>query len=303
MPEFVRRNLPAILLVVAAIPAGRLDAAPPVGNGTVYKHVDGRPLRLYVTRPDGWKASDKRPCIIFFHGGGWVGGSPGQFTEHARHFAGLGLVCVQVEYRLLNRTSSEPPDICVHDARSAIRWIRTRSDLLGIDPLRIASAGGSAGGHLAAHVGLVDGVDDPQDVTQISCKSQAMLLFNPVFDNGPGGWGTSRVGDRFAELSPIHNITPDDPPAVVFLGTEDKLVPVETGRRFEAEMNDAGIACCLVLAEGQGHGFFNFGRGENVWYQKTVVECEQFLRRLGWLEEVASESVGGISSGPDSGGD
>jgi acetyl esterase len=281
----LKRPLTTIVVALACLTVGLpAEAAPPDGEPVVYKSVGDRDLTLYVTKPDDWQAGDRRPCIVFYHGGGWVGGKPGQFTEHAKHFCGRGLVCVQVEYRLLDRKGNDPPDACIHDARSAMRWVRSHADRLGIDPLRIASAGGSAGGHLAGHVGMVDGLDDPRDNTAISCKSQAMLLFNPVFDNGPGGWGTQRVGDRYAEISPLHNISPDDPPAVVFLGTEDKLIPVATGRRFEEQMNSAGVACKLHLYEGQPHGFFNHGRDGNRWYNETIAAADKFLESLGWLD-------------------
>lgn len=278
------RRIPlTVVALLLSVPVA--DAAPPVGEPAIYKTVGDRELTLYVTKPDDWQNGDRRPCIVFYHGGGWVGGQPGQFTEHAKHFCDRGIVCVQVEYRLLDRKSDDPPDACIHDARSAMRWVRSHADVLGIDSLRIASAGGSAGGHLAAHVGMIDGLDDPQDNMAISCKSQAMLLFNPVFDNGPGGWGTQRVGDRYPEISPLHNISPDDPPAVVFLGTEDKLIPVATGQRFAEEMNTAGVACRLHLYEGQPHGFFNHGRDNNRWYNETIAAADKFLESLGWIEE------------------
>ena len=131
----------------------------------------------------------------------------------------------------------------MNDAKSAMRWVRSHAAELGIDPNRIASGGGSAGGHLAAFVGMVEGKDDPQDDTKVSAKSNAMCLFNPVFDNGPGGWGTERVGDRYQEFSPAHNITKDDPPAIVFLGSQDKLIPVKTLETFKANMEKAGVRC------------------------------------------------------------
>ena len=99
----------------------------------------------------------------------------------------------------------------------------------------------------------------------ISAKSNAMVLFNPVFDNGPEGWGHQRVGKRHQEFSPLHNISPDDPPAIVFLGSADKLIPVETAQKFEMAMENAGNRCETHIYEGQPDGFFNHGRSVNRW--------------------------------------
>jgi len=261
-----------------------LNAAPPPGEPHVYKQVGDRELHLYVTKPKDWQASDKRPAIVFYHGGGWVGGTPGQFTEHSKYLASRGMVAVQVEYRLLDRKSHAPPTICVQDAKSAMRWVRGRAGKLGIDPDRLASAGGSAGGHLAAFVGMVDGGDAADDDKSIAAKSNAMVLFNPVCDNGPGGWGHQRVGDRYKEFSPFHNITKDDPPAIVFLGSADKLVPVKTAQDFQARMHAAGIVSELMIFAGQPHGFFNYGRSDNKYYDATVRAMDRFLASLGWLQ-------------------
>ncbi|MFO7907873.1 MAG: alpha/beta hydrolase [Planctomycetota bacterium] len=265
-------------------PALSASGAKPVGEAMVYKTVDDRDLTLYVTKPGDWKATDTRPAIVFYHGGGWVGGAPGQFTEHAKYLASRGMVAIQVQYRLLDRDSDDPPTICVQDAKSAMRWVRGRASALGIDADRVASAGGSAGGHLAAFVGMVDGLDDPKDDTTVSAKSNAMVLFNPVFNNGPGEWGHQRVGSRYKEFSPAHNVSPDDPPAIVFLGSEDALVPVGTAETFKRKMGQAGVRCELKVFPGKPHGFFNHGRDGNEPYYKTVVAMDQFLASLGWLE-------------------
>jgi acetyl esterase/lipase len=274
--------LPFLFLLPVAAAAAEPEAKPE-GEPHVYKTVGDRKLTLYVTRPENWKPQDRRPAVVFFHGGGWVGGWPGQFTEHAGYLASRGLVAVQVEYRLLDRNSNDPPTVCVQDAKSAMRWVRGRAGELGVDPDRIASAGGSAGGHLAAAVGMIDALDDPQDDLEVSAKSNAMLLFNPVFDNGPGGWGHQRVGQRYREFSPLHNVSEDDPPAVVFLGSADNLIPVETARRFERAMEEAGNRCETHIYEGQPHGFFNHGKGGNRWYYETVTAADRFLASLGWL--------------------
>lgn len=246
-----------------------------------YKKVGDRELQLTVTKPPDWKSTDLRPALVFFHGGGWVSGAPTQFTQQSEYLATRGLVCIQVEYRLLDKNDKEPPVECVQDAKSAMRWVRSHAGELGVDPQRIGAGGGSAGGHLAAFVGMVKGQDDPQDDIKISPKANALVLFNPVFDNGPDqGWGTARVGDRFKEFSPAHNITSDDPPAIVFLGTQDKLIPMTVVERFKANMEKVGVRCETRFYEGKGHGFFNKDPDKTM----TLIEADKFLTSLGWLK-------------------
>ena len=249
-----------------------------VGTEYVYKQVGERPLHLYVVHP-AQKGVD-RPAIVLFHGGGWTGGKPTQFNDFAKLLAERGMVAIQVEYRLLDRQTKDPPVICIQDAKSAMRFVRSHAKGWGIDPNRIAAGGGSAGGHLAAFVGMVDGHDDPDDDLTISCRAQALVLFNPVYDNGPeGGWGTARVGKRFPEFSPAHNITADDPPAIVFLGTKDSLINVAVAKRFQEAMQKAGVRSELKLYEGQPHGFFN----KEPYKSQTIGAAMEFLESLGWL--------------------
>jgi acetyl esterase/lipase len=180
--------------------------------------------------------------------------------------------------------SKEPPTVYCQDAKSAMRWVRAHAGEPGIEPARIASGGGSAGGHLAGLVGMVEGPDDPQDDLTISAKSNAMVLFNPVFDNGPGGWGHEPVGDRYREFSPFHNVTSGDPPAIVFLASQDKLIPVKTLKDFQAAMAKHGVRCDAAVYEGQGHGFFNYGRGGGKYYYETLSAADKFLTSLGWIQ-------------------
>lgn len=273
-----------ITLILAATTA----AAEPISR--IYKKAAERELKLTIVNPPDWKAADQRPAMVFFHGGGWTGGAPTQFTQHSDYLATRGMVCIQVEYRLIKKGDSGPPIDCVHDAKSAMRWVRSHAGELGIDPNRIGAGGGSAGGHLAAFVGMVEGLDDPADDLKISPKANALALFNPVFDNGPDqGWGHARVGERYKEFSPAHNITSDDPPAVIFLGTQDKLIPVAVVERFKANMEKAGVRCEAKFYEGQGHGFFNPGKGgTDEFYHDTLLETDKFLTSLGWLKGEAT---------------
>lgn len=271
-----------VALVFGALTSeGRAQAeAKDERSARVYKTVGKRELKIFILNPSNWKASDTRGAIVFFHGGGWKGGFAAQFNEQSRHFAARGLVCIQVQYRTIGNAQI-PPLICVQDAKSAMRWVRSHAGELGIDPDRIAAAGGSAGGHLAAFASMVEGLDDPKDDLAVSPRGNALLLFNPVFDNGPvGGYGYDRIGERYREFSPAHNISADDPPAIVFLGTADNLIPVSTAQKFKSNLEKVGVRCDLHLYEGAVHGFFN----KAPYLEQTVEEADKFLVSLGWLK-------------------
>lgn len=276
----------ATFLLLFVMVQGFVMFAAEKGNAEtlVYKKVDGRELKLFIEKPEGWKASDKRPALVFFFGGGWVGGTPEQFRPQSEYLAKRGMVGVRVEYRVIAKGDNGPPVVCCADAKSAMRYVRAHAAELGIDPARIGAAGGSAGGHLAAFASMVEGLDDPADDLKISPKGNAMVLFNPVFDNGTeGGWGQGRVKDRVKEFSPAHNVSADDPPAIVFLGREDKLIPVSTVERFQANMKSAGVRCEAVFYDNQGHSFFN----KEPYLSMTIKETDKFLVSLGWLKDPA----------------
>ena len=110
------------------------------------------------------------------------------------------------------------------------------------------------------------------------------MLFNPVIDNGPGGYGYERIGDAYKNFSPLHNIKAGMPPAIIFLGTNDELIPVETAKYFQKVMEKVKSQCVLKLYEGQGHGFFNYKNFE--YYKKTVFEADEFLQSLGYLKKL-----------------
>lgn len=256
----------------------------------VYKNASGDDLWIYRFDPTGHDPdSYKRPAVVFFFGGGWNGGTVTQFEQHCKYLASRGMVAFVADYRVKSRQKTGP-DACVADGKSAIRWVRTNAARLGIDPDRIAAGGGSAGGHVAATTGICDGLDDPAEQdSKVSSKSNALLLFNPVYDNGPKGYGHDRAKEWFPAISPAHNITPDDPPAIVFLGSEDKLIPVATAEKFDADMKAAGIKSELWVYEGQPHGFFNERKSQE-YFLDTVLKTDAFLVSIGWLEGPADQA-------------
>ena len=83
------------------------------------------------------------------------------------------------DYRVLKRNNAKAI-YCLKDAKSAIRWVRKKADLLGIDPQKIIASTGSTGGHLAAVTGTIDTFDEEDEDQEISSKPNAMILFNLV---------------------------------------------------------------------------------------------------------------------------
>ncbi len=194
-----------------------------VKQEVVYKTVDEIQLKLHVFRPKDKDSAERLPAIVFFFGGGWNGGTPRQFFPQSDYLASRGMVAISAEYRTKNNGGVTPFE-CVNDAKSAIRYVRAHAERLGIDPNKLAAGGGSAGGHLAAATGTLKGLEAKGEDIAVSSRPNAMVLFNPVYDNGPDGYGYSRVKDRYREISPMHNISAGTPPAIVFFGTEEKLV-------------------------------------------------------------------------------
>jgi len=136
---------------------------------------------------------------------------------------------------------------------------------------------------VAAATATVPGLEEKGEDSSVSCRPNALLLFNPVYDNGPEGYGHERVKERYKEISPMHNIHKGTPPAIVFLGTKDTLIPVATAEKYKQLMEQAGSRCDLHLYEDQPHGFFNRRKSEE-HFLKTVTEMDRFLESLGYLK-------------------
>ena len=247
----------------------------------LYKRVDTTQLFLEVHYPPNMESSRSYPAMVFFFGGGWVGGNRSQFLHQAQYFAKRGVVCFLADYRT-SKVNGTTPFESVKDAKSAIRFIRKNATKYNIDGTRLIASGGSAGGHLAAATALVEGYNDPADDMSIDCIPNALVLFNPVVDNGPGGYGYERIGEAYKDFSPLHNIKKDAPSTILFLGTKDHLIPVVTAEYYKLVMEKVESRCDLKLYDGKGHGFFNYKDFES--YKSTVAVADQFLVSLGYLK-------------------
>ena len=299
-PEFptvvVRPNVPWIstTLFRFSLAPNETKGYPPQlveGKSYVYKSVGETNLRIWAFSPKDHKPSDRRPAVVFFFGGGWQNGSPKQFEQHCRYLASRGIVALTADYRVASRQSVKAVD-CVRDAKTAIRWSRSNAEKLGIDPNRIAAGGGSAGGHLAACTAILGDFDESSEDLSISSKPNALVLYNPAvaldtFEGSPTlsdervALLRDRMGVEPRALSPAHHVRAGTPPSIVFFGTDDDLL---LGAKFmEKQMQKVHCRFELVTYEGERHGFFNFGRGDNSKFRDTLTRTDQFLESLGWI--------------------
>ena len=248
----------------------------------LYKQIDTTKLFMEVYYPDSINEAKNYPAMVFYFGGGWNGGDINQFAPHAKYFSKRGMVCILVDYRVRDRQKTTPFE-SLKDAKTSMRFIREHAGQFHIDTSKIVAAGGSAGGHLAAATALIDDYNEKSDNLSVSAIPNALVLFNPVIDNGPGGYGFERIGEAYKNFSPLHNIKAGMPPTILFLGTNDDLIPVETAKYFQMAMEKVKSKSVLHLYEGQRHGFFNYKNVE--YYKKTVNATDVFLQSIGYLQK------------------
>lgn len=251
----------------------------------LYKVVNGDSLYLHLFIPK--ESIEPTAAIVFFFGGGWTGGHPGQFYQQSQYLASRGILAISAEYRIKSKHGTSPFD-CVEDGKSVIRWIRQHAKKLNIDPNKIVASGGSAGGHVALCTAIIDGYENPDENLTISSIPNAVIGYNPVFDTSDKGYGSEKVKGRETEISPCHQVKTNLPPMLNFHGKKDVTVPFENAERFTRLMKEAGNTCELVTIKTAGHGFFNGdffrnGTGDK-YFNLTMYDSDVFLANLGYLK-------------------
>ncbi len=243
--------------------------------------VKGKPLKLDCFFPENHLQGEAKPCIILFFGGGWTGGSTEQFYGFSKYFASRGIVAIAAEYRT-QKSHKATPKNCVEDGREAIRYVRANAKELGIDPDKIIVGGGSAGGHVAAACAMCPKIDaNPQ--SPISSIPNALMLFNPVYNNGEEGYGYSRVKEYWQDISPYHNIVAGLPPTIIFFGDNDKYVSVAVINAFQKKMEEQGNKSETYIYLDQAHGFFHISKGGRKMFEDVLTKADAFLVKNNYL--------------------
>jgi acetyl esterase/lipase len=278
------------LALAALLPFGLLLHSP-ASTQIAYKQTPQGPLKLFCFGVETNHAT-ARSATIWIHGGGWTGGTCESFFPLARYTATRGATSFVVEYRLAKTNGTVTVADCVADCKSAMRYLRGHAAELGIDPQRIAVIGESAGGHLAACVGTLDGFDDSTDDLKISARPDALVLYNPLtdftksnflklFTNGTAFEETIKLA---RELSPLFHVRSNLPPAICIHGLVDTVVSPDNSRDFAAAMKQAGSRCDLVLLPEAPHAFLipNYKCSEAVVVNALLLG-DKFLTSLGWF--------------------
>jgi acetyl esterase/lipase len=247
-------------------------------RSVVYKSNGTYARELRIFEPAGHQPTDRRPCFLAIHGGGWTAGSPDVMYCVADYFAQQGWLGISMQYRLQRAERGTTVFDAVKDARSAVRYLRAHAAELGIDPNRIVAGGRSAGGHLAIATALFDGVDEAGEDTSVSCVPDAVICYSPALDLSEQGYGQTIVGERWRELSPLHQVRAELPPTLVLHGVRDSITPVAGAKAFAEAMNKAGNRCELILNERGNHSYM---MRTQALFDEAMQQTRDFLAKCG----------------------
>ena len=226
--------------------------------------------------------TDRRPIIIFFHGGLWDTSMPTQFVPHCLHFAMRGAVSVTVEYRVRNKQEGTTPVDALEDAAMIQLFLRTNAHLLGIDPDKLIFSGAGSGAHLALCCTTLPKIgNEPGE----KFRPAALFLFSPVVNVTRKGICPERFpSEKLAKAySPSEHAKQKGlPPCLIFHARQDRVVPFEQVAKFAKLYARKKNHCELIDFNSGGHTFFNYNSHQQN-YEVTLRAADTFLVELGLL--------------------
>jgi acetyl esterase/lipase len=280
-------------VIFAVLSAGPSIAADPkpgeIARDIEFALVQGRSLKLDLYRP----ANKARPLlIVWVHGGAWRSGSKAEMP--LKRLVNDGYAVASVDYRL--STEARFPAL-IHDIKAAVRFLRGHSEELDVSAEKIVIAGSSAGGHLAALVGVTNGNSELEgtigDDRNQSSAVQGILSFygaanltTILSQSTPHGLGVRVPAlelllggqpDSLPELarlaSPVFHVDSHDPPLLLVHGDEDPQMPIEQSRELTRAYEAANLPVKFEVVHGAGHG------GAAFFDEKRLSLIKEFLSR------------------------
>lgn len=232
------------------------------------------------------------PLILWIHGGGWQGGSKDNPLPVRLGFPARGYAVAAITYHL---TDSGPFPLQIEDCRAAVRYLRANAATYNLDPERFAAWGSSAGGHLAALLGLAAGYSDwdrGQNLDQSAAVQAVVNYFGPsdliAFAETQGYQRAGRANSPESRLvggpvlenqekakaaSPITYVHPEAPPFFIAHGDMDRVVPPDQSIRLAQALMKAGVDVELHIIPGAEHG------GPPFHSEPLVSAVADFLKR------------------------
>lgn len=245
-----------------------------------YSETPEGPLHAHFFTPPGFEAGDKRPLVVFLHGGLWDTAMATQFVPHCLHFAARGAVPVTLETRVFSTHRTGPLD-ALADLKAFLAWVKSYEHHFGVDQDKIVLAGAAGGAFLALAMtlpklqkGELPAVYSPA----------ALLLFSSILDST-----VKPVVDRFPDtatakrLSPLKAVRRKAPPMMLFHGKKDRAAPFVHVEKFVKSMRWRRNKIELLDFENAEHSFFNFNVSD-LHYELSVAAADRFLVDLGLLQ-------------------
>jgi acetyl esterase/lipase len=276
----------------------------------VYKTVGGTNLLLDFLPPQhpGGKPS---PLMIYIHGGGWANGDRyaifrQDHVELLKQMNQAGIACATIEYRL-TRSGTTVFEAAV-DCKDAARFFVKEAARFNIDPQRIGTWGGSAGGHLSLETALAP--------NRKLAGDEALRAFDPTFrcavayypltsfltpDLSGGNFkraerlvpilgGPLEEKRELAELlSPVSHLTAHSPPVLLIHGDQDQILSHEGCLYMQKRAQGCGASVEVLIVKGAAHGL----RGENITPPLAEVtrQAMTFVRKALLETKVPGESA------------
>jgi len=232
-------------------------------------------LDLYF--PSGDLSADRpnRGAVVFIHGGGFTGGDKAEYRSASvsADLCRAGYVVVSCNYVLGSKEKAGVWPQNIADCRNAVRWVRAHAKELGLDPARIAVAGGSAGGYLALMVGLSDDRTGPggDPAAKISAKVSGVIDMYGVVSFAKHGKGDVPGVSAEAQQAylPTYQADMRDPPVLILHGTADTTVDIAQSDELAAALVIAKLRFDYIRVTDAPHTFDLHPKGKG-WKRDRI---------------------------------